>query len=51
VGAPKKSYLDQISSYLTGDKQLKLSASEITQQAKDKINWRRRAAAHLVIDR
>jgi hypothetical protein len=50
-GAPKKSYIQQVSLHLTGDKKLNLSASEIARQASNRTTWKKMiAAAHYVID-
>ncbi len=39
VGRPKTTYTDQISLYLSGDKQLPLTANVITEAAENKLVW------------
>jgi hypothetical protein len=44
-GKPKRTYVDQISDYVTQDKMIKLSAKEIIKYAKSKSDWKRIVAA------
>jgi len=44
-GRPRYSYLDQISTALTGDQKLKVDAKEITKLAMDKDGWNNRIVA------
>jgi hypothetical protein len=44
-GRPRYSYLDQISTALTGDQKIKMDAKEIAELAMDKNGWNRRFVA------
>jgi hypothetical protein len=48
---PKRTYVDQISDYITQDKTIKLSAEEIIKYAKSKSDWKRIVAAPQKPDR
>ena len=44
-GRPHSSYLDQISTAISGDKKIKLDAREITELAMDKEGWNKHIVA------
>ena len=41
IGRPSTKYIEQISEYLTKEKKIKLTISEITNFAKNKDSWKR----------
>ena len=50
-GKPKRSYLDQISTYLCADRQIRPDAAEIVKLASDRKNWKKIVAAPKQPDR